>query len=95
VRRLLASLRKLEREFERVRFEMQQDRVRRLFAEIQAEEGLEFTDARRILWMYSSVMSIACWSTREGGPCALPKWLSETLVTRSSRADRRLWCGSR
>jgi len=83
------SLRKLEREFERVRFEMQQDRVRRLFAESRQKKGLEFTDARRILWMYSS-RDVYRMLVHEGGwtPARYQKWLSETLV--DALVERRI-----
>jgi hypothetical protein len=48
------ALRKIEEEFERTRFAMQEDRLRRLFDAGQAKKGVSFDEARRILWMYTS-----------------------------------------
>lgn len=75
------ALRKLEQEFEKVRFEMQEERVKRLFEQRRQKKGLTFEDARRILWMYTSrdvyrmLVQEAGWS-----PDRYQQWLSETLV---------------
>jgi AcrR family transcriptional regulator len=83
------SLRKLEREFEKIRFEMQRNRLRRLFAESRQKKGLAFTDARRILWMCSS-RDVYRMLVHEGGwtPARYQKWLSETLV--DALVERRI-----
>jgi hypothetical protein len=75
------ALKKLEREFEQVRFDMQEDRVRRLFEQSRAKEGLTLDDARRILWMYTSrdvyrmLVHEAGWS-----PERYQEWLAQTLL---------------
>ncbi len=75
------SLRKLEQEFEQIRFDIQEERVKRLFAQSKAKKGLELEAARRILWMYSS-RDVYRMLVREGGWSAeqYQVWLSETLV---------------
>ena len=83
------ALRKLEQEFEKVRFDMQEERVRRLFAERRAKEGLTLDDARRILWMYTS-RDVYRMLVREGGwsPGRYEEWLSQTLLA-ALVSDRR------
>ncbi len=83
------ALRKLEREFEKVRFDMQEERVRRLFAERRAKEGLTLDDARRILWMYTS-RDVYRMLVHEGGwsPGRYEEWLSQTLLA-TLVSDRR------
>lgn len=75
------ALRKLEREFEKVRFDMQEERVRRLFEKGKAKEGLTLDDARRILWMYTS-RDLYRMLVHEGGwaPARYQEWLSQTLL---------------
>ena len=75
------ALKKLEQEFEKVRFDMQQDRVKRLFEERRAKEGLTLDDARRILWMYTS-RDVYRMLVHEGGwsPERYQEWLSQTLL---------------
>lgn len=75
------ALRKLEQEFEKVRFDMQEERVRRLFEQRRAKEGLTFDDARRILWMYTS-RDLYRMLVHEGGwsPARYQEWLSQTLL---------------
>lgn len=75
------ALGKLEQEFEQIRFEMQEERVRLLFAQSRAKKGLEFEEARRILWMYTS-RDVFRMLVRESGwaPERYQKWLSRTLV---------------
>ena len=48
------ALLKMEQEFERIRYEMQEVRVRALFSAKRARPGLSLEEARRILWMYTS-----------------------------------------
>ena len=75
------ALRKMEQEFERIRYEAQEQRVRSLFDAGKARRGLSFDDARRILWMYTSrdvyrmLVHEAGWS-----PDKYESWLSTTLL---------------
>lgn len=75
------ALRKLEQEFEMTRLAMQEERVRRLFAESKQRPELELDEARRILWMYTS-RDIYRMLVHEGGWSAdrYQRWLAETLV---------------
>ena len=76
------SLRKLEQEFERLRFELQERRVRLLFDQSRAKQGLAFDEARRILWMYTSrdvyrlLVHESGWSSER-----YEQWLRETLLS--------------
>ena len=75
------ALRKLEQEFEKVRFEMQEERIKLLFAQAKARSGLGPDEARRILWMYTS-RDIYRMLVHEGGwtPDRYQQWLSDTLM---------------
>jgi AcrR family transcriptional regulator len=75
------ALRKLEAEFEALRFEMQKERVERLFAQSKQVEGLRFDEARRILWMYTS-REVYRMLVHDGGwtPDRYQEWLACTLV---------------
>lgn len=75
------ALRKLEREFENIRFEMQDERVRLLFAQSKQRKGLGFDEARQILWMYTS-RDVDRMLVHESGwtPDRYQDWLSDTLV---------------
>ncbi len=75
------ALRKLEREFETIRYEMQEARLRLLFAQSRNKKGLELEEARRILWMFTS-RDIYRMLVHEGGwsPDRYEKWLSRTLL---------------
>ena len=75
-------LRKLEREFERIRFDMQEERIRLLFAQSRQKKGLGLDEARRILWMYTS-RDVYRMLVHESGwtPDQYQSWLSETLVS--------------
>ncbi|MGH7717507.1 MAG: TetR/AcrR family transcriptional regulator [Gemmatimonadaceae bacterium] len=75
------ELRKLEQEFEDIRFAMQEERLRLLFAQSKQAKGLQFDDARRILWMYTS-RDVYRMLVHEGGwtPDRYQEWLSETLM---------------
>lgn len=75
------SLRKIEEEFERTRFEMQEDRLRRLFKARKAKRGISLDEARRILWMYTS-RDIYRMLVIEGEwtPGRYEEWLGQTLL---------------
>jgi AcrR family transcriptional regulator len=75
------ELRRLEQEFENLRLQMQEARIRLLFAQSKAKKGLDFETARRILWMYTS-REIYRMLVQEGGwtPDRYQDWLSDTLV---------------
>ena len=75
------ALRKMEREFEAMRFEMQEARVRLLFAQARQRRGLKLDEAQRILWMYTS-RDVYRMLVHEGGwtPDHYQQWLSDTLL---------------
>jgi AcrR family transcriptional regulator len=75
------ALRKMEQEFEKLRYEMQEDRVKSLFAQSRQARGLSLDDARRILWMYTS-REIYRMLVNEAGwtPDRYQEWLSRTLL---------------
>lgn len=75
------ALKKMEQEFERVRYEMQEARLRLLFDAGKARMELSFEEARRILWMYTS-RDIYRMLVHEGGwtPDRYRRWLSRTLL---------------
>jgi len=75
------ALRKLEEEFENIRFEMQEQRVRLLFAQAKHKKGLALDEARRILWMYTS-RDVYRMLVHESGwtPDRYQEWLSDTIV---------------
>ena len=84
------AVRKLEQEFEDLRFEMQEERVRLLFARSKQAKGLEFDEARRILWMYTS-REVYRMLVQESGWTAdrYQEWLAETLVSALVRESAR------
>jgi AcrR family transcriptional regulator len=75
------ALRRIEKDFERLRLSLQAERVRLLFAAGKAREGLTLEEARRILWMYTS-RDIYRMLVHEGGWTAdrYQQWLSQRLV---------------
>lgn len=75
------ALRKLEQEFEDLRFEMQEQRLRLLYAQSRQTKGLPMEEARRILWMYTS-RDVYRMLVHEGGWSAdrYEAWLSQTLL---------------
>lgn len=75
------ALRKIEQEFEDTRYDMQEARLRQLFAIGKAKRGVTFEQARRILWMYTS-RHVYRMLVIEGGwtPDGYQEWLAETLV---------------
>jgi AcrR family transcriptional regulator len=75
------ALRKMEEEFERLRYEQQAARLKLLFASGKARPGLSLEEARRILWMYTS-RDVYRMLVNDGGWTAdrYQQWLSRTLV---------------
>jgi len=75
------ALRKIELEFEKMRFDMQEERLRLLFAQGRQRRGLALDEARRILWMYTSRDNYRMF-VHEGGwtPDQYQRWLEHTLV---------------
>jgi AcrR family transcriptional regulator len=84
------ALRRMEQEFEEIRFEMQEARVGLLFAEGRQRAGLTLEEARRILWMYTS-RDVYRMLVHDGGwtPDRYQQWLSETLVAALVRDGAR------
>lgn len=84
------TLRKIEKRFETMRYEMQEERLTLLFQQGKAREGLDLETARRIMWMYTS-RDIYLMLVHEGKwtPEAYEKWLEttlcEALVCKSAR----------
>jgi AcrR family transcriptional regulator len=75
------ALRKMEEEFERLRYEKQAARLKLLFASGKARPGLSLEEARRILWMYTS-RDVYRMLVHDSGWTAdrYQEWLSRTLV---------------
>jgi AcrR family transcriptional regulator len=75
------ALRKLEQEFEKKRYDMQEKRLRLLFDAGRARKGLSFDEARRIMWMYTS-RDVYRMLVQEGGWSAqrYQDWLLRTLL---------------
>lgn len=75
------ALRKMEEEFERIRYDMQEERLRLLFKAGKAKRGVTFEEARRIMWMYTS-RDVYRMLVHEGGwsPDRYQEWLSRTLL---------------
>jgi AcrR family transcriptional regulator len=75
------ALRKLEQEFESIRYGMQEQRLRLLFDQSRQKQGLGFDEARRIMWMYTSrdvyrmLVLEGAWSVDR-----YQAWLSQALV---------------
>ncbi len=86
---LSPELRKLEAEFEVIRFEMQKERIERLFAHGLARPGLDIAKARRIMWMYTGrdiyrmLVHDSGWS-----PDEYQAWLAETLTAALMERER-------
>ena len=76
------ALRKLEQEFEAIRFEMQQERVRLLFAHGKHHRELTLEEARRILWMFTS-RDLYRMLVHAGGwtPNQYQHWLSDAILS--------------
>lgn len=75
------ALRRIEQEFDRIRYEMQEARVQRLFSAGKARRDLSLADARRILWMFTS-RDVYRMLVHESGWTAdqYQAWLSRTLL---------------
>ena len=75
------ALRKMEQEFEQVRYEMQEQRLRQLFDAGKARNGITFEEARRIMWMYTS-RDVYRMLVHDGGWSAqrYQDWLSRALL---------------
>jgi AcrR family transcriptional regulator len=75
------ALRKMEQEFETLRFTMQEPRLRALFDAGLNRKDLSFEEARSILWMYTSrdiyrmLVEVGGWT-----PDRYQTWLSQTLL---------------
>jgi len=75
------ALKKLEREFETMRYDMQEERLRLLFAQSRNKRGLDFEEARRILWMFTSrdvfrmLVQEGAWTAEQ-----YQGWLARTLL---------------
>jgi AcrR family transcriptional regulator len=84
------ELRKIEQEFEQIRYDMQERRLVLLFEAGKARVGLSLEDARRIMWMYTS-RDVYRMMVSDGGwsPDRYQDWLAgtllETLVDRTGR----------
>lgn len=74
-------LRQVEQQFEGMRFDMQKDRIERLYGAGKARRGLGIDEARRIMWMYTS-RDVYRMLVIEGGwtPQDYQDWLAETLL---------------
>lgn len=75
------ALRRIEQEFERLRFEMQEARVRLLFQDGKARSGVSLDEARRILWTLTS-REVYRMLVHDGGwtPDRYQDWLSAALL---------------
>lgn len=75
------ALRKMEQQFEGIRYAAQEERVRLLFKAGKARRGLSLEEARRILWMYTS-RDVYRMLVHEAGwtPDQYQAWLSTTLL---------------
>jgi AcrR family transcriptional regulator len=76
------EMRKLEREFEDARFELQRPRVEWLNESSLLPAGISVESARRIMWMYTS-REVYRMMVVEGGwsPDEYEAWLADTLVS--------------
>ena len=85
---LSPELRKLERELEDTRYELQRRRVEMLFERSLARPGLTLEAARRLLWMYTS-RDVYRMLVTEGGstPDQFERWLADTLVEALARPE--------
>lgn len=85
------ALRKIESEFEALRFAMQEERLKMLFSAGLQRVELDLPDARRIMWMYTSrdiyrmLVVDGEWSGER-----YEKWLAGTLKQALVRPERAL-----
>jgi AcrR family transcriptional regulator len=84
------ALKRIEAEFEKMRFETQAERLRALFAEGRQKPGLDMESARRVMWMYTS-RDIYRMLVTEGGWSGerYEKWLEEALLNALVAGERR------
>lgn len=75
------ALGEMEQEFERIRYEMQEARVRALFDAGRNRPELSFDEARRVLWMFTS-RDVYRMMVVEGGWSGerYQAWLARTLL---------------
>ncbi|MDP3738068.1 MAG: helix-turn-helix domain-containing protein [Hyphomonadaceae bacterium] len=75
------ALRRMEQTFEDMRYALQEERLKKLYAEGHAKKGLAFEEARRLMWMYTS-RDVYRMLVQEGGwaPDRYEAWLSQTLI---------------
>ncbi len=75
------ALKKMEQEFETLRFTMQEPRLRALFDTGRHRKDLSFEEARSILWMYTS-RDVYRMLVENGGwtPDRYQAWLTQTLL---------------
>jgi AcrR family transcriptional regulator len=82
------ALKRIEAEFEKMRYEMQADRLQLLFAQGRQKPGLDLDSARRIMWMYTSreiyrmLVIEGSWSGEH-----YERWLADTLKDSLVRGD--------
>jgi len=64
-----------------MRYALQEERLKKLYAAGRAKKGLAFEEARRLMWMYTS-RDIHRMLVQEGGwtPDRYEAWLSQTLI---------------
>lgn len=76
------ALRRLEQDFEAMRFDMQEERVNLLFEQGKARADLTLKEARHILWMYTS-RDVYRMLVQQGGWSSdrYQQWLADTLVS--------------
>ncbi len=82
------ELRKVEHAFERLRRDMQEDRLRLLFESGAARKHLSFDEARVVMWMFTS-REVYRKLVDEGGwtPERYEQWLSRTLLEALVESD--------
>jgi AcrR family transcriptional regulator len=75
------SLRKIEEEFESLRYAMQEERLTKLRDSGRLRQNLTIDESRRIMWMFTS-RDVYRMLVREGGwtPDRYQDWLSQTLL---------------
>jgi AcrR family transcriptional regulator len=85
-----AELKKLENEFETLRFELQRARIELLFENALLPDGMSVDAARRIMWMYTS-RDVYRMMVVDGGwsPDHFEEWLANTLVSALTKPAAR------
>jgi AcrR family transcriptional regulator len=82
------ALKRIEAEFEKMRYEMQADRLKKLFEQCRQKPDIDLESARRIMWMYTS-REIYRMLVTEGGWSGerYERWLEEALMNSLVRPD--------